>query len=219
MADSLEQAAAFDYRLVFVCSPGDEDQIEACEAASPDVMVVPWQPGRADWARKILAAYEATSEEFLLLAADDVSFEPGWDVEALAMFDRYDVGVVGTNDLANPSVKRGDHSCHPLVSRGYCELHGTIDGPGAPVTTVYHHQWVDSEMVATAKARGCWAFADRSIVKHHHPLYDRTVQMDDTYRRGSNITRAEAVAERRLFEERMRLVAQIGRVADVPVAV
>lgn len=204
VADSLAGASTLGCRLVFVCSPDDGKQIEACRQTGADVLVVPWEPGRADWARKLNHAYRRTTEPLLLLAADDVSFERRWDLEAAAVFAHHDVGVVGTNDLANPSVKRGHHSCHPVVGRGYADLHGTIDGPGALVAECYWHQWVDSELVATARARGCWAFAPGSVVRHHHPLFDRRVVLDDTYRRGSGLPRAEALEERRLFEERTR---------------
>jgi hypothetical protein len=199
LAGSTDQA-----RAVFVCSPGDDDQLAASYATGAETIIADWQPERADWARKCELARNLTDEPFLLLGADDIHFHPGWADAVLAIFDAYDVGVVGTNDLANPTVKRGLHSTHPVVCRGYADAHGTIDEPLAMLPTCYWHNWVDAELVETAKTRGCWAFAPDARVEHAHPFWHTAVD-DDTYRRGRRFYEEDA----QLFRERQRLWTQV----------
>jgi hypothetical protein len=183
-------------RPVFICTPGDDVQIAACEETEADTLIADWSAGKADWARKCELARHTTSEPFMLLAADDVTFEPGWAEAALEIFRDYDVGVVGTNDCANPTVVRGLHSTHPLVCRGYVDMYGTVDDPALMLPQCYWHNFVDTELVETAKARGCWAFAPGSRVRHANPMWG-TAEMDDTYLRGRQNYQGDAELYRR----------------------
>lgn len=183
-------------RLLFVCSLDDRAQLEACRATGCETLL----SDDPRWAPKINLGYRETGEPFLLLAADDLRFHLGWAEAALELFATSDVGVVGTNDLGNPTVKRGLHSTHPLVCRGYADRHGTVDGPGAVVAECYQHNWVDAELVETAKARGCWAFAAESVVEHCHPFWHKGAD-DATYELG----RAGYRADQALFTRRRRL--------------
>lgn len=216
LVESVLAATQCDWELVFVCSPGDTDQIEACDelASWPNVrmLITGWPAGKADWARKCELARHATDAPYLLLGADDIRFQPGWDSAVLELFDGYDVGVVGTNDLANPSVVAGAHSTHPVVARCYADTHGTIDDPDLMLPDCYWHNWVDSELVETAKARGCFAFAPDARVPHSHPIFDRSVPLDATYRLG----RERYAEDRALFESRRHLWARAGARAAVP---
>lgn len=187
-------------RLVFVCTPGDLDQIQACYATGADVIVTDWPAGRADWAKKCELARHATDEPFLLLGADDITFQPGWADAVLRVFGEYDVGVVGTNDCANPTVMRGLHSTHPVVCRGYADTYGTVDRPDLMLPDCYHHNWVDAELVETAKARGCWAFAPDAKVPHRNPIWG-TAELDATYVKGREHYSADAA----LFRSRQHL--------------
>jgi len=221
VAESWALARGVPSRMLFVCSETDRDQIEACEDATwrvphfvardhpgagiPDIEVAvlpgPWQPG--DFARKVNYAFALTSEPFLFQAADDVEFRPGWDTEALMVADATGAGVVGTNDDANPTVRRGAHSTHSLIRRAYIDQVGGTwdDGPGVVFHEGYGHQWCDTELVEVAKKRGQWAFAPRAVVKHHHPFFDRYVPTDDTYRRGQSTGRDD----QRLYHSRERM--------------
>ena len=193
--------------LVFVCSPRDYDQIDACLRASvgqPRVCTVIHKtpPGPADYAAKIQRGYDWTDMPLVLLAADDLRFQPGWLEAVEAIADEYDVGVIGTNDNANPSVKAGRHSTHPVVRRCYIDQYGgSVGEPGQVYHEGYDHQYVDNELVATAMARGCYAHAHDAGVHHLHPLYDRTVRRDPTYDKGQ----AKGAEDRRLFESRRPL--------------
>lgn len=198
VAESLA-AASPDARLVFVCSPDDDAQREACARTGADILTLELGPAPGDFARKVNLAYRETTEPYLFQAADDVEFTAGWDDEALRVAEDTGAGVVGTNDDANPLVKRGGHSTHSLIRRAYvAEVGATADGdPGVVFHEGYGHQWCDNELVEVARARGQWAFAARSVVRHRHPIFDRTVAVDDTYRRGDSTAREDGLLFRR----------------------
>jgi glycosyltransferase involved in cell wall biosynthesis len=182
LVESLAAATTVPHRCLFICSPDDDQQIKACEATSADLLVVEWGPGQGDYARKINRGFDASDEPWAFLAADDLNFHPGWDERALETFTRTGVGVIGTQDLGNPRVKRGHHSTHSLVSRAYIDQYGsgTVDNSGRVLCELYSHQFVDNELVETAKTRGQFAFSPKSVVEHLHPHWGHT-EMDDTY--------------------------------------
>lgn len=202
LADSFRESGA-DAHLVFVCSPGDDAEVEACLAVagvSVSVEFANWPSGPGDYARKIQLGYDLAVAPYVLLGADDLRFHPGWDIALLAVAMEYDVGVVGTNDLGNGAVLAGRHSTHPLVARGYIDRFGGAWGePGQVYHAGYSHNYVDVELVELAKARGCYAHCHQAVVEHVHPLW-RKGEMDDTYRRGSRDVQADRV----LFETRQR---------------
>lgn len=206
LVESVLRATTVEWDLVFVCSPGDTEQIAACDdiALWPnvDILIVDWPAGPGDYARKIQAGYDLTDAPYVLLGADDLRFHPGWDTAALAVAREFDVGVIGTNDRANPSVIAGNHSTHPLVARCYIDTHGgSVGEPGVVYHAGYDHQWVDSELVETAKARGCYAHCHDSVVEHLHPLFNHRVQSDSTYERGQQ----GGQTDRDLYESRRHL--------------
>lgn len=197
---SVAQNTTVPYTLTFLCSPGDTEQIEAANAVSHTV-VVDWESGPADAAKKWNYGFTITRADFVFTAADDVEFTPGWDTAILAEAERTGAGMIGSQDDANPLVKRGKHSTHSLFRRSYIdEVGGTFfDGPGVVYHEGYDHQFIDTEACKAAMDRGEWAFARQSVVRHHHPFYDKTVPLDDTYRRALG----EASHDSRLFKERL----------------
>lgn len=203
LVESLVANTDADFRLVFVCSPDDDEERTACRATEADVIVVAWQPGRADFAKKINLAFSLTDEKWLFQAADDLAFGKGWDTAAFAEAARHKVGVVGTNDLHNPSVMRGKHSTHTLFSREYIETYGgTVDNSGVVFSEAYCHQFTDTEFIETATMRKQFVFAARSIVEHRHPHWG-LAPMDDTYEKATKDTKEDGA----LFARR-RLVVQ-----------
>lgn len=207
LVESLKASGA-DALLVFVCSTGDADEIDACvsQAVRSDVAVlfeiVEWELGPGDYAKKINHAYQWTEEPLVLLAADDLVFHPGWLEAVEKIVDEFDVGVIGTNDRANPLVKQGLHSTHPVVRRCYIDTYGGVVGePGVVYHEGYDHQWVDCELVQTAQARGCYAHAHDAIVEHRHPLFSHDVKSDDTYCKGQ----AKGREDHALFQSRRHL--------------
>lgn len=155
-----------DAYVLFLLSPDDTAVRREVTRHHRQFLTVARRP-TGDYARKINAGYRATSHPYLFTAADDLKFHPGWFESAVAaMTDG--VGVVGTNDLGSPRVMAGEHSTHSLVARWYADL-GTIDEPGKIYHEGYVHEYVDDELVGTAKRRGMWAFAVDAHVEHLHP--------------------------------------------------
>jgi hypothetical protein len=183
-----------------VCSPNDRDVLIECNRSGQDVLVVDWEPGRADYARKINLGYRETIEPWLFTGASDLVFHPDWDRHALLVGERTGAGVVGTQDTRNPSVRRGLQSTHSLVRREYVqEFGGTFDNTGAIYSETYDHQYIDVELVETAKLRQRWAFSKRSVVEHKHPHWG-TAETDDTYVKAMRAT----TQDRRLYVQRIK---------------
>mgnify|MGYP003460380992 FL=1 len=184
------------YTLLWICSPDDGAVIDACQQWG-DTHVVNWQPGPGDYARKINAGYRLTSSPWIFTGASDLKFHDRWVENALAQANGY--AVVGTNDMHNPVVKRGDHSTHTLIRRAYIDGPGaSFDGPGIVYSEAYDHQYVDTELVWLAKRRDVWAHAADSLVEHLHPFWNGRRGMDATYEKGLARGRDDA----RLFEQR-----------------
>ncbi len=192
---SIEESTPEPHRVVFLCTPGDSAVPAVLEAGYEPILVN--RQARGDYARKIHAGIAATDEPLIFTGADDLHFHPGWLPAATAELGP-GIGVVGTNDLCNPRVMRGEHATHFLVARWYVEV-GTLDEPGKLFHDRYMHEFVDDELVGTAKKRGAWAFAADSHVEHLHPMGGKT-PMDDLYagqRRRMGLSRA-------LYERRRR---------------
>lgn len=158
-------------RVLFVCSPGTPDEYEELDFHEAEYMIVPWGPGKGDYAKKINYAIERTDEPLIFMGADDLRFHEGW-LDACLRYTP-DFAVVGTNDLGNPLVAQGIHSTHSLVRRDYVEHYGTIDEPGKALHEGYWHEFVDDEFVRTAMYRNQFVFAADAIVEHLHPHWGK----------------------------------------------
>lgn len=184
LVDSIGEATKSPYTILFLCSPGDDAQIEACLATGAKTEVVSWSPNRSDYPKKMNLGFQLTKGEFVLMGADDLTFEAEWDTRALAVAAQTGVGVIGTDDCANKQVMRGNFSTHALVRRSYVEEVGaSLDGPGVLVSESYDHNYCDREICHLAQYRGQWAFASDSRIKHRHPVW-RTAKDDPTYTKG-----------------------------------
>ena len=200
VAHSLRVASP-SVRLVFICSPADEEQIAACRETRADVLIADWEPGRADFAKKIALGYRKTHEEWIFQGADDISFSKGWEAAVLRCHDETGALVIGTYDDGNPAVKRGNHSTHTLISRAYCDNPGaSFDGPSTVFSDAYDHQCTDNELICLARIRGVWAFCREALVTHHHPLWPGGFPMDATYEKAL----AKGREDIRLFGARHR---------------
>lgn len=188
------------YRLLFICTPGDDDEIKAVRATGAPFIVAPFECQPGDWARKINLGYRSTLEPLLLLCADDVNPLPGWADEVRAAA-RQGWGVIGTNDLGNPAVIAGAMSTHPVVARWYADRHGTVNGPGEVVDEGYRHNFVDNELAATAQTRGAWCFCAAAKIEHLHPSWGKA-PLDEVYtlgRSGFEVDRARFWQRRSLW--------------------
>lgn len=200
LVDSFVAATPADAgRLLFVCTEDDRDEIDAVKATGADFLILPGERRDGDFARKVNWAYRRTTEPLMLMAGDDVVFHDGW-LEAAARLMVGPIGVVGTNDMANPKVMQGLTSTHPMIARRYVDEFGTIDEAGKVLHEGYSHQWCDTELVGTAKKRKAWAFARDSVVEHRHHLWG-TAELDAVYELGRERFSEDQV----LFRRRRRL--------------
>lgn len=193
LLDSISAATPAPYRVLFIADPDDHEEHDAVRETGGELLIVD-----GNYARKINAGVESTSERLLFLGADDLHFHPGWLDAAQARLTRR-IGVVGTNDLGNSRVIAGRHATHFLVSRPYTKL-GTVDERGKLLHEGYHHNFVDNEFVSTAKHRHAWAHAGDAIVEHLHPHWGKS-DNDATYVRGQS----QFDRDRRLFQRRRPL--------------
>lgn len=197
---SLTAATPEPHRVLFVCSPSDQVMIDACRASGRDVHVMAQDWREGDYARKINTALTVSDEPFILTGADDLHFHPGWLRAGLRRFDDPKVGVVGTNDLGSRRVMAGEHATHFLVRRTYALEQGTIDEPGKIFHEGYWHEFVDDEVVGTARHRDAWAMALDSHVEHLHPDWGKA-PTDPMYARSGRRQQAGY----RLFARRQHL--------------
>lgn len=201
LVENIHATTESEHRIVFVCSPDDGEVRQAVHGIA-DMLVATWQPDRADYAKKINRAFELTTGPWFFAGASDITFNYHWDDHALRVAYGTGAGVIGTNDMASAYVRAGKSATHILIRRSYIEEYGgTIDGTGTVYCELYDHQYVDNELVETAKARGQWAFAPHSIVRHAHPHW-QTAEMDATYQKALRNT----VQDRALHGQRMKKV-------------
>lgn len=196
----------FDSCLYFIANESDRDEIVMIEELGDAVqlLTVPWEPGRGDWARKLNFAIREVESEYYLLGADDLHFHTDW-IDTFMWWDfilaghGVETGVLGTNDLGNPLVIAGKHSTHPIVHRSYIEQ-GTIDDPTKLLHEGYWHNWVDNEFVETATTRDQFFFIKDCFVEHLHHAWGKSSE-DSTYARGQEHYQEDAL----LFKERAKL--------------
>jgi len=199
---NIAQATDVDWRVTFICSPLNEDPeaTQACLASSAKTIVVDFSTGEGNFAKKINLAYSLIDDaDWFFQGATDLVFHEGWASQALRI--GAGAGVVGTNDLGNPQVKRGHHSTHILFSRDYIERWdgGTYDNTGIIFSEQYDHNFVDTEFVQTAILRGQFKPCLRSIVEHMHPHWGKG-EMDETYVKSERSFRNDAA----IYNNRMR---------------
>jgi glycosyltransferase involved in cell wall biosynthesis len=126
----------------------------------------------------------------IVLAADDLEFEPGWLDAALETLSRFEDGwgLVGFNDGHwGPEL-----STHYLMSRRFIvEVLG-----GVVAWDCYHHSFNDREANARAVAAGRYAWCENARVYHRHWLFgDRMQDGTDTRMLGGH-----QESERRFYE-------------------
>jgi hypothetical protein len=179
----------------WVIEPDDEEEWETICATYN------WTVTReaGTFAHKVNTVYKETTAPWIMLVGDDVRFRPGWLDQALDVAQRWNADVVGTNDLLNPRVRRGEHATHMLIRRSYIdEIGASWDGPGIVCHEGYGHWFVDDEIVQAAKMRGKFQAALGSHVEHVHPMNGITPD-DEVYAKG----RATAEADQRVFKRRL----------------
>lgn len=204
VSDSLAASTDRDVELMFLVTDGDDDQIAACAETGRAVAFCMWDPEH-DYARKMNHGFARTDSEWVLLGADDIDFQPGWDT-ALERAAASGKRVLGTNDMTNRLVMRGVFSTHPLVARSYVdEVGGCLEGPGHLVSEAYDHNFPDRELAALALSRDEWLFVQDAVVKHNHPMIG-AAENDDVYLKG----RERFWEDQALFWERAKQWGYVG---------
>jgi glycosyltransferase involved in cell wall biosynthesis len=193
------KAATPDALVVFLSDPSDGREHAALAG-------VPWAGAPAalidseggNYAEKINRGVELTDTTYIFTGADDLDFHPGWFEAAVAQMTD-EIGCVGTQDLCNRRVVRGEHATHFLLARWYAEQ-SCIDGSPGPLFEGYEHEFVDDELIGTARKRDVYAFAGDAVVEHLHPDVGKA-PTDRLYQaQGERMARS-----RPLFEERREL--------------
>lgn len=185
--------------LSFVVEADDAESVAAVAAIpSPKVRCI-INDGDRTYAGAINCAARQVSAPWLFTGADDLRFHPGWDESALRLGAVAHAAVIGTNDLGHPAVLAGHHSTHSLVSMEYVRAVGaTVDGIPGKVLHDYHHNYVDTELVAVAQRRGAYVHCHAAKVEHLHPAWGKA-DGDDTYTAG--VERFDE--DRAIYEQRM----------------
>jgi hypothetical protein len=180
------------FSVCFICDGDDHGEQQAVVAAGGKPVI-----HGGSYAAKIHYGVSLTSEPLIFAAADDLTPQPGWFEAAMTYIDE-GFEIVGVNDLIERRPGREGHATHFLMTRAYAERE-TIDGGPGPFHQGYGHNFCDDELIATAKRRGVYAYAENSHVRHDHPMAG--APDDETYRKG----RAQFARDRRLFLRRQRL--------------
>jgi glycosyltransferase involved in cell wall biosynthesis len=190
------------YELLFIASPNDKEEIDELENQKQQYVVMDGlYTNRGDYARKINRGFKEIEADWYFLGADDLRFHTGWFEEAMIIHAETNACVIGTNDMGNPAVIKGNHSTHSLVLRDYIkECGGSYNEPGRIYHEGYRHNFVDTELVATAKSREAWAFSSKSLVEHLHPDWKKG-HKDDVYELG----KSGWYDDQKLFEKRSGL--------------
>lgn len=178
--------------VLFVADPDDVDELDALEEAGAEFI----SPG-GNYASKIRAGIDATTEPLIFTAADDLLPHGGW-FETAKSYLTDQVQVVGVNDLCTTRVQRGEHATHFLMTREYTNS-PCVDGSPGPFFQGYHHWFCDDELVRTAQRRDTIVFASDAIVEHLHPI-TQSAPDDATYQKG----RSRSAEDRALFKKRCR---------------
>jgi hypothetical protein len=189
--DSTEHANVY-----FIVEPDDHASITAVVGTVGANLIL--NRRKANYAGAINTGVMDTDEPYVFAGADDLNFHHGWFEAAVALMKK-PIEVVGTNDLGNPAVMRGEHATHYLVSRNYA-TQGVADREGIMLHEGYDHNWCDTEFIETAKWRGRFAPCLDSKVEHMHVAWGKA-QMDRTYTKGFSNEGIDA----RLFQERSEL--------------
>ena len=183
-----------DARILWAVTSGDFDVLNGL--GDDDYIVGPPRE-RGDYADKINAGVEASDEPLIFTAAIDLLFDEGW-LETCEKQLTDQIRVVGTNDLTNPRTATGIPQ-HTLVARDYVSR-GLIDGRPGLLCEDWLHEYVDDELIGTARKRGAYAHAADAHVEHLHPMAGKA-QWDATYLQ----MRRRMHTDRRLLRERERL--------------
>lgn len=173
------------YHIYFILEKADFERLKSSQTQDYTFLL---NKRSQSYAGAINSAFEQTLGSYFFTGADDIVFQKGWLINALALMSDI-ISVVGTNDQFNREVLSGTHATHYLVKREYIEeIGGTIDN-SFPVLYEYKHNYCDTEFIETAKKRGVFKPCLSSIVRHNHWTKGRS-KFDEVYKK-SHLTKDE----------------------------
>ena len=148
--------------MLFVTSPSCVEEISEIKKFSVPISVAIVSDDIKSWAKRINWGINHSKSNtnlskissWVLCGADDIVFHKDWFDVAQKASENF-TGILGTNDLGNPACISGFHSTHPIVNRKYIEQYGTVDEVEKLCHEGYIHNYVDAEIIATAKKEIC----------------------------------------------------------------
>lgn len=179
--------------MLFITSASCKEEIDEINKISNKAISLAIVPDDImSWAKRINWGINYSQDNthfsekstWVLCGADDIIFHKGWFEVAEESSQNFN-GILGTNDLGNHACIVGEHTTHPIVSRNYIQEYGTIDEPNKLLHEGYIHNFVDVEMVSTAKQRNCWKGMTTCIIEHMHPAWKKA-EWDPVYQRGQD---------------------------------
>jgi len=195
----VEEFTKGQHRIVCIVERNDMISYEEAVKAGAIAIINHRTP---NYAGAINSAWECLNSDAFFAGADDLRFDGKWLEKSLEKMSG-DFLVVGTNDLHNQEVQRGEHATHYLVSGEYIrKIGGVVDGSAPILFEGYDHNWTDREFIGTAKHRGIFTPCTESVVEHLHFTFGLS-PMDETYKK----TRRRADADGALYQERKHLWA------------
>lgn len=97
--------------------------------------------------------------------SDDIEYFPGWLDEVLRVLETelHGSGLVGIND-GRWDREKVERMCatHYLMTRDFIIKHNG----GVAAAPFYHADYTDMEANARARRAGCWAWAEKALVRH-----------------------------------------------------
>jgi glycosyltransferase involved in cell wall biosynthesis len=158
--------------LYFIVTPEDVDSIKVLKKLKQKYFVLD-----GEYCAAINYGVKKTQEPFIVCAADDVVFQPGWDSRLFMMaLQNPSKNIFGGIDSWKVS-KTLIHISHPMVRRSY--IKGNLYYPD------YIHYNEDVELIQRGWKEGCVLITPEILIEHPHPYAEGKTEeeFDDTYKR------------------------------------
>lgn len=182
--------------IVFIVEEDDEESLKM--AVTLDAITLINQRAR-NFAGAINTAVRTLPHNYFFGGSDDFLFHPNWLPPLMDLSENF--GMVGPEDLGNPSVRAGQLAVSYLISRRYIPK-ACIGYPKNLLYEGYIHNYTDTELTATAIANGEYVYCPNSIVEHMHPSWNKS-EHDATYELSFNTINFDKDAA--TFESRKHL--------------
>lgn len=174
-------------RVVVATVTGDAESYEVAKQFG--CMTLPIERGGSISAWNYLYGVMPNAD-YVVLAADDLTFHRGWLGYSLSAADRTMAELIGFNDL---SPRCQQYASHWIVSTRFITNH-----LGGVMLPPHYKAWyADQEVVDIAKREGLYHMEPNAVVEHLHPEWGKA-KTDDTYRLASK----NHAADRNIYEER-----------------